>query len=149
MDVRSGRAAHRFILNSQGSAGLEFAMVLPVFLLIFFAVIEYGWCFFNWTLLHNAVSEGARAATRARDWETEDAFAEDPVVMAKEAVIEAFWLGSMSETFVDAVVLQADGNSPKRIQVEVLDFPYKPITGYLPASMIPVELGARAVMAFP
>lgn len=135
--------------KNRGTAGLEMAIVLPILLLIFFAIIEYGWCFVNWIMLHNAVSEGARAGIRARDWETENAHAEDPVAFAREAAVDAFWLSPLPANEVNVVILEADGNKPKRIKVEILEHPYKSITGYLLKSMIPESLGARAVMAFP
>ena len=71
--------------NEEGGAIVEFGLILPVFLLLIFAVIEYGWFFTHEIVLTNAVNEGARRAVRERD----DFDAGEAAI---EAVREAFWL---------------------------------------------------------
>ena len=51
--------------RQKGVSCIEFAMVLPVLLLILFAIMEYGWLMVHQIVLINAVSTGARAAIRA------------------------------------------------------------------------------------
>ncbi len=50
-------------LGSAGSTATEFALVLPVFLSLLFAVIESGIMLFAFTGLQNTASEAAREAT--------------------------------------------------------------------------------------
>ena len=45
-----------------GQAMLEFALVLPIFLLILCGILEFGWLFYNQLALNNICREGARYA---------------------------------------------------------------------------------------
>lgn len=48
--------------SEEGQAMVEFALVLPVFLLILCGIIDFGWLFYNQLSLNNACREGARYA---------------------------------------------------------------------------------------
>jgi Flp pilus assembly protein TadG len=54
----SGRAPHQ-----RGAAAVEFALLLPVFMLMLLGMIDYGWYFYVDLAATNAAREGARAAT--------------------------------------------------------------------------------------
>ncbi len=41
---------------------VEFALILPIFLLILCGIIDFGWLFYNQLSLNNACREGARYA---------------------------------------------------------------------------------------
>ena len=51
-----------FHKNEDGQAMVEFALVLPIFLLILCGVIDFGWLFYNQLALNNICREGARYA---------------------------------------------------------------------------------------
>ncbi len=133
--------------DTRGGAAVEFALVLPVLLTILFGTIEYGW-FMTWQfVLNNAVTEGARAAVRAREWEDED-----PEEMAREAVTDALWLLKEQdvEAFQEKLNTSIDEDAePRRIEVVVAQLDYIPLTGFLPQSLVPNYMSAKAVMAFP
>jgi Flp pilus assembly protein TadG len=136
--------------DRRGVAAMEFALVAPILLLIVFATIEYGWYLTNCVVMSNAVSQGARAAIRAREWDTETRGAEDPKQFARTALAEALWtIRELDETHVDVHIIDPDENGPRRIQVAITDLPYRPITGYLGENMLPPTLAAKAVMTFP
>jgi hypothetical protein len=40
---------------------VEYALVLPLFLLLIFSIVEFGFLFFQYTMVVNAAREGARA----------------------------------------------------------------------------------------
>lgn len=44
-----------------GAAAAEFALLLPVLLLLFFGIVQYGLMFFTYNNMNNAAREGARA----------------------------------------------------------------------------------------
>ena len=46
--------------SDRGTAAIEFALVLPLFLLILFAILQFGFIFFVWNDMQNAAREGAR-----------------------------------------------------------------------------------------
>ncbi len=48
-------------LNERGAAATEFALLLPVFLLILFGIIEFGMIMYGREVVTNAAREGARA----------------------------------------------------------------------------------------
>ena len=144
------QCALRTIANPRGVAAMEFALVAPILLLIVFATIEYGWYLTNWAVLTHAVSEGARAGVKAREWETDSHAAEDPEAFAQEALTEALWtVEELTSDNFDIEIIEADSTAPRRLRVEVTDLPYHPITGYLGETMLPTVMAARAIMAFP
>lgn len=48
--------------GESGQAMLEFALILPIFLLILCGIIDFGWLFYNQLALNNICREGARYA---------------------------------------------------------------------------------------
>ena len=130
--------------NEKGGAAVEFALVLPMLFLVLFAIIEYGWLLTNQIVLTNAVSEGARAGIKAGEW-NDDAEICD---YAEAAVKSAFWPAALNEADVKAEI-KSDPNGFRRMEVEVANMTYKPITGYIPSSLMPDHLAAKAVMIFP
>ena len=53
----------RSIKKQAGIAMMEFALILPVFLLILFGIINYSFLLFNQVVITNAAREGARWAS--------------------------------------------------------------------------------------
>jgi Flp pilus assembly protein TadG len=51
-------------LARRGAAMVEMALVLPLFILLIFGVMEYGWLFWKASQVNNAAREGARTAVR-------------------------------------------------------------------------------------
>lgn len=54
-------ALRRFRHTDAGQSLVEFAMVLPFFLVLLFALVDFGRAFYTWLLVTNAAREGARA----------------------------------------------------------------------------------------
>ena len=52
----------RWRQREDGQAMVEFALILPIFLLILCGIIDFGWLFYNQLTLNNACREGARYA---------------------------------------------------------------------------------------
>jgi len=53
--------------KQNGTAAVEFALVLPVFLMVIFSTLEFGMALYNKNVLTNASREGARSGIVARD----------------------------------------------------------------------------------
>ena len=51
---------NKFRKNDKGQGLVEFALILPIFLLIFVAIVDFGWVIFVKTNVNNAAREGAR-----------------------------------------------------------------------------------------
>jgi Flp pilus assembly protein TadG len=56
---RLGRAKED---GQRGQTLVEFALILPLFLLMFFAMVDFGRGFYTWLLVTNAAREGALVA---------------------------------------------------------------------------------------
>ena len=125
-------------------------MLLPALLTILFGTIEYGW-YLTWQFtLNHAVTTGVRAGVKAREWSDP---MESPKTMAREAVKNAAWLVKKEHLPVFdtkiTVNITENENEPRILKVVVAEYEYIPITGFLPESLVPKYLGAKAVMAFP
>lgn len=59
--------------DETGQAMVEFALVLPILLLIVCGIIDFGWLFYNQLAVNNICREGARyaAVNTAEDYSTE------------------------------------------------------------------------------
>lgn len=58
----------RRIRNTEaGQALVEFTMILPIFLLLLFALVDFGRAFYTWLVVTQAAREGARAAAVQAD----------------------------------------------------------------------------------
>jgi Flp pilus assembly protein TadG len=69
--------------KTRGQSLAEFALVLPIFLLLFFAVIDFGSAIFTFNSLTNAAREGARLAIVNQDTASIIARAESQVSVAE------------------------------------------------------------------
>ena len=64
-----GKSGAKKLRLTRGQAILQFAMVLPLFFLVLFAVIDYGWLMFAQMNIQQAVQDGA--VTLHRDFKTD------------------------------------------------------------------------------
>lgn len=56
------KSIRRKLKREDGQSMVEFALILPIFLLILCGIIDFGWLFYNQLSLNNACREGARYA---------------------------------------------------------------------------------------
>jgi len=61
--MQSNRHAARRRRGRKGQALVEFALILPIFAMMIFGVIEFGRAFYTMHMLSNAAREGARTAS--------------------------------------------------------------------------------------
>ena len=64
MRCRFGSDAKRGLHSEHGAIAVEFAIILPVLLLLVFGIIDFGHAWFMRHVLQNSCREGARYATR-------------------------------------------------------------------------------------
>ena len=48
--------------NEKGASAVEFALVVPIFLMLVFGIFQFGIAFNNWIAITHAAREGARLA---------------------------------------------------------------------------------------
>lgn len=71
--TRLARIAGRLRKTEAGQALVEFTLILPIFLLLLFAIVDFGRGFYTWLLVTNAAREGARVAAVQSDGAAIDA----------------------------------------------------------------------------
>jgi Flp pilus assembly protein TadG len=81
--------ARRFFRSEKATVMVEFAMVLPIFLLIAWAVIDFARAYYTLNSLSAAVREGARVAAVGKDY-TNTADSAAGVAAAKARVTATF-----------------------------------------------------------
>jgi len=132
--------------DERGGAAVEFALVLPVLLIILFAILEYGWYLTYQITLSHAVMAGARTGVKAREWD--ESSPQDPEALARSAVQQSFWISGGLDPYI-VVDVDDELTFPRLLEVKVLNLPYSSLTGYLPDVLVPKTLSAKAVIAFP
>ena len=146
----------RLPMDNKGGAAVEFAILLPVWLMIFFAFLDYGWYLTNVMVLENAVWSGARAGVKVKYWlDPNDEEYLDPKAVARNMVRESFWLNRLKDedifvAFKDSnhEVVDEDENFDY-LEVKVPEYRYGLLTGYLPDGMIPTKIAALSLTSFP
>ena len=127
-------ARHR---RPHGSVLIEFVIVLPVFLLLLLASIDWGWYFVLRETAVNATREGARAASVAPAGRAQD----DATVAVTNYLRSTLGEGRVrNPQFAWPVV-----NGRQAISVSLVDYPAGPITGFAP-TRVPTTLTATTVM---
>jgi Flp pilus assembly protein TadG len=53
--------------ESRGAAAVEFAILVPIFIVIVFGIVDFGLMFYSKTVITNAAREGARTASLSGD----------------------------------------------------------------------------------
>ncbi len=140
-------------LNESGATAVEFALVLPLFLLVIFGIFEYGWLMTQQILLNHAVSEGARAAVRMTDGASDQDLRDEATAVAKKAFRV---MGTLTDDDIVVDILAENAppylpgyKVPRRVSVAVNAFSYKPLVGFLPDAAVPDTLAADVVFIIP
>jgi len=123
--------------HQQGAASLEFALLLYPLLILLLGIIEFGWYFTHRIVLVNAVSAGARAGIKTETLQ-------DAEQAAVTVTRRAYWFGAIPN-----IKVEAEDGPPRLLTIVVPPFQFQPLTGFLPAGMLPRRLAAKAVLAFP
>jgi Flp pilus assembly protein TadG len=126
--------------RQRGAAAVEFALVLPIFLLLVMGAIDWGWYFFIDQVVTNCAREGARAGTVLAPPPTSTAA---QGIAAAKAASEAFLVKvNFAKQGVVATSTTVDGTDA--IQVTVT-YPAGSLTGLL-SNLMPANARATAVM---
>lgn len=121
MNLRRG-----LLKGQKGSVAVEFALVLPVFLLLLFAVIELGSAWYYKQMLVSASREGARMASLLNDSTNGSA---QVVSTVKSYLTQSGFPGSPSVS-----VTGADGAAGTTVQVVASSNYQMPVLGQLVSS---------------
>lgn len=122
------------IRNRQGGgAAVEFAIVLPVFCLVLFGIIDYGWYFYQRTAVANAVRDGVRYGV------TRPLASDEPWTEAQkraEAVLKLSNVPTTGITWGPTTHVSGDTPAGKMLTL-TCSVPFQPLVGFVkvPATM--------------
>ncbi len=115
-----------FAGSEKAAALVEFAIVLPILLLIVFGIVDFGRALYTANNLTSAVREGARLASTQISPDATGAAQKTAVSNAVKAYVVAFGgnagAPTVSETFAGAPP------NMQSITVSIVSYPFTPIT---------------------
>ena len=98
----------RFFHSEKGQALVEFALALPILLMLLCGIIDFGWIYYNQITLNNAAREGARYAVihydPSADWKKDarDRMYDSMVGVSSAAAVVSDPVGQKITTSVTA-----------------------------------------------
>jgi Flp pilus assembly protein TadG len=127
-------------VRRRGAVILEFIIVLPVFLLLLLASIDWGWYFLQRETVLNAVREGARVGS-VQDTPTA---ATQAASVAVASSLTRTGMRAHTATVGLGTVTVA-GAPVTVVQVGLVNYPAGSITGFAP-TRVPATITVQAVM---
>ncbi len=125
-----------------GASAVEFALVLPFLLIVFFAIFEMSWLVSSQTILNHAVFEAGRTAAIAKEEGYSDT---DATSYAKARAVNSYWMGALDPDDV-TVNFDESGYVPQ-VEISAL-MNYVPLTGWFDASQLPGQITSQAAMPY-
>src|SRR5437868_13300327 len=115
-----------FAKSDRAAAMVEFAIVLPILLLIVFGIVDFGRALYMANKLTSAVREGARLASTQISPDPTVAASKTAVTNAVTAYVQAISAGAAAPT-----VSETFSGAPPNMQsitVQITAYPFTPIT---------------------
>ena len=121
------RAARRFARSERGTQLVELAIVLPILLVLFATVAEFGRFFYTYTTLSKATRSAARYLTTAPANGANDAKAQNLAVYGNTEGTGDPLVSGLSAANIEITREGGVPAIPERVTVEVQGFTYDPI----------------------
>ncbi len=132
----------RLVKSEHGSAAVEFAMVLPVVLLLLFGVIELGSAWYARQMLAHASREGARLGSLHAE---EGITPEEIDAQVKAFLNDSGFPGSGVQVQMSGAGASFTTGTEVTVQVTA-DWSLPVLSRLLPAGMDTITLGATTIM---
>ena len=126
---RPGRRLVRFRREEQGAAAVEFALVLPVLLLLVFMFIDATRAFYTLNSLVSAAREGARFGSAQELTCPVPTAAEQDVI--KDRVINSavlFGGTQLTRGYIQVSVDPSAASQCENVHVRIQSYPFRPLT---------------------
>jgi hypothetical protein len=146
-------------IRQRGAVAVEFALVLPLLLLLVLGGIDWGYFFFVGEIVANAAREGARAGSLVRPGVGLDGCSDVPAGSGAVAVAGNYlqrgqlWagMGDARASFTCCITAACTGFAPDDSAVKVtVTYHARPgsmsLTGFLPPALLPTAAVATATM---
>ena len=121
--------------SRRGQAVLELALVLPIFLVVFFAIIDFGRAFHIWFSLKHQCIEAAQVAGKRKNLQAAVNFYGTTTHADQQAVLAAFWSGMspiMSRDQISGPILEGVGIATPTVTISA-GYRFSPITPFFGA----------------
>jgi len=101
---------HRIIKSEKGASAVEFALILPILIILVFGIVKFGIAYNNYIALTHAAREGARLAAVNMDEIEGIAWFENRIKESAPSVsIESITLSGQDGNIGDSVVVTVTG----------------------------------------
>ena len=137
-DTRRGKA------GQSGQALVEFAIIVPLLLMLLMGLMEWGFLLWSQTMFVNAVRDGSRSAVVVREWNTNTVSKQEDI---KNIVIER--LQSLPASITSGITnnitveLLPSSANVASVKVSIVSQPYDPIIDFA-GFLTPDSLSASA-----
>ncbi|HXI55646.1 MAG TPA: TadE family protein [Polyangia bacterium] len=112
--------------SRRGAAAVEFALVLPLFAVVLFGMIEYGWFFYQQFGVASAVRDGLRVGATVSQNANPDP--KTTAVKRTQTLMAGVGINAASVS-INALYF---GSSPSKTMTLSATMPYKPLIGFVP-----------------
>ncbi len=102
--------------RKQGQSIVEMALLLPVMLIVFFGIIEFGYLIFAYSMVSQAARNGAEAAAQLPPYESWLRLRENPPANYPGFTADACVRGIMQAIRSDIVLFDGQANEGRRIE---------------------------------
>lgn len=130
--------------SESGQAVVEFAIIVPVFLVMLLGLLEWGFVLWTQTTFNNAVRDGAREAVVIQDWDdnySQRAAEIIDTVSARLTGLPSAQTANLADNI--AVELLPDSVNTESIRVRIVAQPYQPLVGIMGVA-VPDTLSATS-----
>jgi len=126
MQLKMVSKLNRFAREERGTQLVELAIILPIFLIMFASVAEFGRFFYAYTTLSKAARTGTRYLITAKNSPQADATAKNLVVYGNPAGTGTPVVKGLTPAHV--IITRTGGTSavPEEVTVKISGFQYQP-----------------------
>ena len=141
--MRDGTMKMR-LKNQSGAAVVEFAVVLPVLVLLIFGIVEFSLALYDKAVITNASREGARAGIVAQNPRVDDGTIKD--IVAKYCKDHLITFGAPNDPITDPITRTGDSFGDDLTVSVTYKYGFLVLPNFITSITGPITLNATTVM---